>query len=308
MSQDQALQKAQDNMIAEISPFEQQSRELKAKAEAQSVTTEMELASAVNIKKQITAHRKLVTDTRLGITRQFDEVKKAIMVKETEILLPLDEGQTVLSQKMLDYTEEQERIKREEQERVDKIVARFEVPDVYRYKDVDSVQDEGERLKKMYSELKPDDQKIPAVKAAFTVAINRLSDRKDYLVEQKRQEEEAARLAAQAAEQSEAQAKIDADKAANEAKARKIQAEKDRLEREKQRKADEEAAAKAEAEAKRAENAQVKTGARTVTTFKVTEPWLVPREYCEPVDKLIRAAIAEGKTVPGVVVKTERRI
>src|SRR5882757_11437215 len=144
MSEDQALQKAQDNMIAEISPFQATSVELKAKAEAQEVTNEMQLASAVNVKKQITAHRKLVTDTRLGITRRFDDVKRAIMTKEAEILLPLDEGQTALSQKMLTYTEEQERIKREEQERVEKIVARFQVPDVYRYTDVDSVQDEGE--------------------------------------------------------------------------------------------------------------------------------------------------------------------
>lgn len=308
MSEDQALQKTQDSMIAEISPFEATSLELKAKAEAQVVTTDIQLASAVALKKQITAQKTLVTDTRLNITRRFDDVKKAIMTKESEILLPLEEGQTVLSQKMLTYTEEQERIKREEQERVDKMVERFNVPDVYRYKTVDEVQDEGERFKKMYSELKPDDQKNAAVKAAFTVAINRLTDRKDYLAEQAAQAAERARLEAQAAEQSEAQAAIDRDKAANEAKARKIAADKERMERETQRKADEEAAAEAEAKRVRDEKHAPKTGARMVTTFEVTEPWLVPREYCEPVDKLIRAAIADGKTVPGVVVKTERKI
>jgi len=308
MSEDQALQKAQSNMIAEISPLQAQSFELRIKAELQEVTNDIQLASAVAIKKQITMHRKLVTDTRLGITRRFDDMKKSIMLKEAEVLLPLDEGQTVLGQKILTYTEEQERIKREEQERVDKVISHFPVPNIYQYKTVNDVQIEGERLKRLYIELNPDDQKIAVVKLAFTLAINRLSDRKDYLIEQVRQAEEATRLEAQRVEQSAAQTKIDAEKAANEAMARKIQAEKDHQEREQQRKVDQQAASEAEAERKRVESSQVKTGARTVTTFEITEPDLVPREYCEPVDKLIRAAVTAGKTVPGVATKIERKV
>lgn len=308
MSEDQALQKAQDNMIAEISPFEAQSRELLSKAQAQEVGNEMQLASAVSVKKQITAHRKLVTDTRLGITRRFDEVKKAIMNKEAEILLPLDEAQTALGEKMLAYTEEQDRIKAEEAERVTKMVERFNIPDVYRFKAVGDVDDEGARLKKLYTELKPEDQNNAEVKAAFTVAINKLSDRKAYLEEQAAQEAERQRLEAQAKKQSDAQADIEAEKAANAAKARKIEAEKERMEREKQRKADEEAAEDARKKAESEKRNRVKTGVRTVTNFEVTEPWLVPREYCEPSDKLIRAAIKDGKDVPGVKVTVEKRV
>lgn len=308
MSEDQALIKAQENMIAEISPFEAQSRELLVKAQTQEVTNEQQLASAVAVKKQITTYRKLVTDTRLSITRRFDDVKKAIMNRESEILLPLDEAQTTLGEKMLTYTEEQDRIKAEEADRVNKMVERFSVPDVYRFKTLDEVQDEGERFKKMYTELKQEDQVNAAVKAAFTVAINRLSDRRDYLQEQAAQEAERQRLAAEAQKQSADRQKIEQEKAANEAKARKIETEKERLEREKQRKADEEAAVEAQAKADAEERNRVKTGARTVTSFEVVSPELVPREYCTPNDSLIRAAIKQGISVPGVNVSTEKKI
>lgn len=311
MSTDEkALAVVQEKMVGEISPFLVKSNELKARAESQVVTNEREAAAAVALKKEITGHRKLVQDTRLDITRQFDDVKKAIMNKEAEILLPLDEGQTELGQKILTYQEEQERIAAEERERVEKIVQRvtLTVSDTYRFKTVDEVQDEGERFKKLYSELKPDDQKLPDVKAAFTVSINRLQDRKAYLIEQEEQRIEREKLEKQRKEQSEAQAKIDEEKAANERKSRQIQAEKDRLEREKQRKADEEAAEAARKAQEKADKNKVKTGARTVTKFEVTDPLLVPREYCEPVDKLIRVAVAEGKTIEGVRVWTEKAI
>jgi hypothetical protein len=305
---DQALVKVQESLIAEIAPFEQQSKALKEKALAQVVTNESQLASAVNVKKQITAHRKLVTDTRLGFTRQFDEVKRAVMTKEAEILLPLDEGQTALSQTILTYTEEQDRIKREEAERVEKIVARLTAGDVYRLKTPEDVSEEGARLKKVFSELKPADQDIPAVKVAFTRSVNQLADRRTHLEEQIEQAKQRAELEAKAKEQSAAQAKIDADRAANEAKARKIKADQERMEREKQRKAEEDAAEEARKKAESDERHRVKTGARTVTNIEITEPWLVPREFCEPSEKLIRAAIKEGATVPGVKVMVEKKV
>lgn len=307
MSDEKALAKTQESMIAEISPFMAQSLDLKAKAEVAEVTNEQQLASAVAVKKQITTHRKLVTDTRLGITRRFDEVKNAIIGKEREILLPLDEAQTVLGDKILTYQEEQERIRREEAARVQKMVERFAV-DVYRYKEVDQVQDEGERLKKLYGELKPEDQKHPDVKVAFTQSINRLADRRAYLIEQEEQRKERERLEAEAAKQSEERAAIEREKSKNAEKARKIEADKERLEREKQRKADEEEAEEARKKQEAEDKHKVKAGVRTVTKFEVTDATAVPREFCVPSDQLIRAAVAEGREVPGVRVWTEKKV
>ena len=309
MSKDEkSIIQAQENMIAEISPFEQKSYELLQKAQDQEVSNELQLASAVAVKKEITAHRTLVKTTRLDITRRIDDVKKAIMNKELDITLPLDEAQTALSEKILTYQEEQERIRREEAERVAKIVQRVTVPDVYRFKTPDEVQDEGERFKKMYSELAPDDQKIAEVKIAFTMSINKLQDRKAYLVEQIEQEKERARLAEEARKQSAERAEIERQKAETERKKRQIEAEKERLEREKQRRADEDAAEEERKAREAAEKSRVKTGARTVTTFEITDPAAVPREYCKPDEQLIRAAVKDGKEVPGVTVKTERKL
>lgn len=309
MSKDEIiLQKTQESMIAEIAPFEATSRELLAEADVQDVTTENELAAAVAIKKKITTHRKLVQDTRLGITRRFDDVKKQIMLKEDEILLPLDQAQDKIADKILTYQEEQEHIRREERERVDKMVTRVSVSDPYRFKTVADVDDEGKRLKKVYDELTPDDQKNADVKAAFTVGINKLMDRKAYLIEQEQQRIEREKLEKQAKEQSEERAKIEKDKAATAAKERQIQADKDRLEREKQRKADEEAAEELRIKTERENKTRVKTGARTVITFEITNPELVPREYCVPNETLIRAAVKSGVEVPGVITKKERRL
>lgn len=306
--QETALQKAQENMIAEISPFEQVSRDLLAKAEAQEVSNEQQLASAVAVKKQITTHRKLVSDTRLGITRRFDEVKKAIMNRESEILLPLDQAQTALGEKILTYEEEQERIRKIEAERIAGLVKSVTLVDQYTLKTVADVEAKQKELQKVYDSLSDSDRTVGDVKATFTRSINTLADRKAYIEEQQRQEIERKRLAEEAAKQSEERQKIEAEKAANAEKERKIQAEKDRLEREKKRVADEKAADE-EAKRKAAEdNARVKTGARTVTSFVIVNSEIVPREYCVPSDALIRSAIKQGIEVPGVEVKVERKI
>lgn len=309
MSADQtALTKAEESMVAEISPFQQRSNELFDKASRQEVTDEVTLATAVAIKREITGHRTLVKEARLSITRRIDDVKKAIMNKEAEVLLPLDKAQSELGDKILTYQEEQERIRRAEQERVDNQKARVTFSDVYGLKTVEDVDAKGEQIKGIYAKMSDADQKNAEIKLAFTETINRLSDRKAYLIEQEEQRKERERLEAEAAKQSEERAKIEAEKAAAAEKERKIEAEKERLEREKQRKADEEAAEKERQERERAEKNQVKAGVRTVTTFEITNPDEVPREYCVPSEPLIRAAIKEGKTVPGVTVSTTKKV
>jgi hypothetical protein len=306
--QDKSLLKAQEAMIAEINPFEARSHELLVSAEAQEVTSELQLRSAVAIKKQITAHRKLVSDTRLSITRRFDDIKKAIMNRESEIVLPLDKAQSNIGEKILTYQEEQEHIRIAEAQRVSDLVDSVSIEDAYKFKTPDDVATEGARLKTVYSEMSVDDQKNGDVKLAFTQSVNRLADRKAYLEEEIKQEAEHARLAEEAKKQSAERAAIEAEKAAVEAKERKIAAEKERLEREKQRRLDEEKAEADRHQREYEERTRVKTGARTVMSFEVTNPELVPREYCTPNDALIRAALKDGKEVPGVEVTVSKKI
>ena len=58
---------------------------------------------------------------------------------------------------------------------------------------------------------------------------------------------------------------------------------------------------------KMAQKPAVKSGIKTKTVFTVTNPELVPRYLCEPSDKLIREAIANGlREIPGVEIREEK--
>lgn len=62
-----------------------------------------------------------------------------------------------------------------------------------------------------------------------------------------------------------------------------------------------------QAKAAKAQQPAVKSGIKTKTVFTVTNPELVPRYLCEPSDKLIREAIANGlREIPGVEIREEK--
>lgn len=308
MTENAALTKAQESMVAEISPFQQKSNALLSEAQAVTVTDEASKAKAVALKKEITAHRTLVKDTRLGITRKIDDLKKAIMNKEDEVLLPLDQAQTAIGQQILDYDEEQERIRQAEIKRVNDLVASVSMGDPYGLKTVEAVDEKVAAFKKVYEAMPEADREHPDVKYAYTLTGNKLADRRAYILEEIEQERVRKEQEAKAKEQSEAQAKIDAEKAANEEKARKIKAEQERLEREKQRKADEDAAEEARKKAEKEAKNTVKSGVRTVTKITIDNEDLVPRQYCTPDMTKIREAVKAGVEVPGVTVTTEKKV
>ena len=67
-----------------------------------------------------------------------------------------------------------------------------------------------------------------------------------------------------------------------------------------------EAQAEVQSAAKKATVAP-KTGVRMRQVITISDPALVPREYCEPNMQMIRAAIEAGaKDIPGVTVTQER--
>ena len=74
-----------------------------------------------------------------------------------------------------------------------------------------------------------------------------------------------------------------------------------------QRKREQEIAEAEAAKATKAQQSTVKSGIKTKTVFTVTNPELVPRSLCEPSDKLIREAIANGlREIPGVEIREEK--
>lgn len=158
---------------------------------------------------------------------------------------------------------------REEAARVEAICAKFEV-NAKSLRSQKACDEKGAELKQIFAELPEADQNHAEIKLAFTKAINSLLTRKDELTNAERDAAE--------------QAKIEA-----------------------QRKREQEIAEAEAAKAAKAQKPAVKSGIKTKTVFTVINPELVPRSLCEPSDKLIREAIANGlREIPGVEVREEK--
>ena len=245
------LQEYVDSQVATISPFKVKSQELLEQAKAKEVTDDTTAKEAVAIRKLITSHRTEVKNARLAITRNFDSVKSQFIDAEKDVLAPAEEALENISQKILAYQEEQERLVREEAARVDAICAKFDT-NAKSLRSQKACDERGAELKQVFAELPEADQNHAEIKLAFTKAINELLTRKDELTTAERDEAEAAKAA-------------------------------------------------------KSQKPAVKSGIKTKTVFTVTNPELVPRYLCEPSDKLIREAIANGlREIPGVEIREEK--
>lgn len=292
---DATLLKFEEKMLKQVSPLEQTSVELLKKAKAQKITDNGSLAKAVAVKKEINAHGKLIKDSRMDLTRPLDDMKKLIMNKEAEVTAPLDEAKSNISEKILDYESELERIRFEEEARINSIIKllRVEVYGLGSPKDVDA---RGAQIKGVFSHLHETDQTNSAIKLALRESVDALMTRKANLEEEARQQAERERLAKVAAEQSKEAAKLEREKAAIEAEDRRIQAEKERQQRELVRQQLEaEAAEQRKAEEKLARD-KPKANIATITEFEIENPYQVDRKYCSPDNVKIRQAIKDGET------------
>lgn len=264
-----SLQQYVDSQVATISPLKVQSIDLLEQANAQEVTDAETAKSAVALRKAITAHRTDVKNRRLEITRNFDSVKSQFIAAEKDVLAPAEEALRTIGGKILAYQEEQERIAREEAERVAGIIAKFDT-NARSIRTMKACDERGAELKQIFSELPESDQNNAQIKLAFTTAVNDLLTRKDEISTAEKNEVEQARLAAQRRREQMA-AEAEAAKQARQAKP------------------------------------EVKTGVKTKTVFTVIDPSQVPRSLCEPSDKLIREAIANGlREIPGVEIREEK--
>lgn len=263
------LQQFVDTELEQISPLEQKSIALKAQADGTNVDDDNALAEAVKLRKEITTHITSTSKLRLDITRPLDNVKAQFIEGERRVLAAAEEAKTDLGKKIMTYEEHKAELARQEEARVSEIISHFDVSEAVRSKKITVIDERGKELNTFYSELMEQDQEIPRLKLAFTQAINELLETRAILSKAQVDEAQAAR-----------------DKAIR--KAKEI-----------------EAAAAVQSETKKAVAAP-KTGVRTRQVITVTEPALVPREYCEPNMTMIRSAIDAGVTIPGVTVTQER--
>lgn len=308
MAVDATLQKFEEKMLKEVSPLEQKSLELLDKSIAQKVSDDVTLAQAVAVKKEINAHGKLVKDSRLALTRPLDDMKKLIMTKESEVMLPLDKAKADISDKILTYEEELERLRQVEVERVGAILESLGVS-VWSLKTSAEVDSRGKEVKDTFGKLTKTDQNNADIKLAFRSSVDALTTRKTNLEEEKRQRIERERLAKEAEKQSTERAALDRERAAIEQKERELQADRDRQQRELERQELEAKAAEQRKAEAAAEKARPKSNIATVTEFEIETPSLVDRMYCSPDSVKIRQAIKDGATeIAGVRIFQTKKV
>jgi len=264
------LQQFVDTELEQISPLEKKSLELKAQADKTNVDSDTALAEAVKLRKEITSHITGTGKLRLEITRPLDNVKAQFIDGERRVLAAAEEAKSDLGKKILTYEEEKAEQARKEAARVDAIIGKFDVSEALRSKKITVIDERGKELKAFYGELPEQDQEIPRLKLAFTQAINELLEARSVLSKAQVDEAEAARAkAVRKAKEIEAQAAV-------------------------------------QSEVKHTAAAP-KTGVRTREVITISDPALVPREYCEPNMAMIRSAIEAGvKDIPGVTITQER--
>lgn len=261
------LQVYVDSQVAQISPYKAKSNALLQDAELLDVTDAKTAKEAAALRKQITAHKKLVGDARKDITRQLDDVKKQFIKAEKDVLEPADEAQEVVQKKLVEFEEAEAKRRAAEEKRIAEICAKFEAG-TDGLETPEEVETQLGVLENTLSSLAPEDRANPQVKLAYNEAKSALLQHMDELT-----------LGTETDEADMVNASAELNDAVEEAKTA------------------EKVAAKAEP----------KLGLKTKTQFEITDPDMVPRTLCEPSEKLIRAAIKNGVTrISGVKIWEER--
>lgn len=317
------LEKFEAKQVAAISKLQEVSNELQVKAKEAVVTDDASLKTANMLVKDINAHKKLVKEQRLALTQPLNNVVNQLIAKEKEVLLPLDEGKSEISTKILDYSAEVERKRLEEIERVITITDKIESYFSSILSSAAKVDGRGKELKEYFTSLSEDDQNNPSVKVAFMTTVGKLTDRKNQIIEEERAEaertrqaEEQKRLDAERAKQSEEEARIAAERKQVEDEKRAIEEEKaqmirdkEELERQKEIQKAEAEALKLEKEAAKVAAARPKTNQITSTKFEIVDADAVMRDLCSPDEKKIREAIKLGiEDIAGVRIFEETKV
>lgn len=313
------LDKYEEKQIAQISPLLARSNELQATAYKMMIGDDVSLAEANALVKEINAHKKDVQEKRLEITKPMNAVVNALITKEKEILLPLEEGKNKLSEKILNYSAEVERKRKEEEDRVQGIVddlKHFVSSDLSTVEEIDM---NGAGLKEAFGKLPEADQNHPTIKLAFMNTVNTLSEKKATLeeearqaAERARQAEEQKRLDAEAKKMSDAEAEIARERNEIEAEKRKLENDKLAIEKEKEdiaRRKELQEAEKAANKLAKGSGKKIKTNAVTSTKFEITDENAVARMYCSPDESKIREAIKNGVLeIGGVRIYEETKV
>ena len=317
------LEKFEQKQVAQISALQVASNELKVRADGVVISDDDSLKEANALIKEINAHKSDVKAKRLALTKPLNNVIDQLIAKEKEVLLPLDEGKTEVSDKIITYSEEVERKRIAEINRVNDIVGDLEHFASSFMETPEEVDMNGAGLKEAFEKLPEADKNNPSIKVAFMSTVGKLTDRKNAIIEEQRAEaervrqaEEQKKLDAEREKQTAEENRLAEERRQNEAEKRELEEQKLQMQRDKEELERQKEIQKAEAEALKIEKANAKavkaapkTNKVTSTKFEITDESAVDRIYCSPDEKLIREAIKLGvKNIAGVRIYEETKV
>lgn len=96
------------------------SKDLHFDADQSVIKDQATYESAADILKRIKAKQKELDAMRKNITKPLDAAKKAVMDLFREPMVILDEAECIIKQASIDYTTEQDRIRQEQQDKLDR--------------------------------------------------------------------------------------------------------------------------------------------------------------------------------------------
>ena len=283
ISQDTAIIKAQRS--ADL--FLQTGEELLIQARALEIQTPEDVLSATTLLKNIQQNEKGLEEERLKITKPINAFLTDVNAIVKTVVIPTLEAKNLVKQKTLAYNQEQERIRKEEEDK--------------------RLQAERERLQKLEEE-RVERERIEAEKRAAEQAkleaeqerLRKLDEERiaKEAVSKKLNEAEEKKLKDEAEKQRIEREKLNQEKLDIERQKREAEEENKRIEEEKKVLADKkEAEEKAAAEA--AKN-KVK-GIVKNWQWELLDESKVARAYCSPDSKKINAAVKAGiREIDGV--------
>lgn len=270
------LQTYIEQEVATISPLKVRSELLKKQVTDLKITNSDDVTVAKGLRKDIIAHENAVSDMRLDITRQLNDVTKTLIAAERDVLAPAVEAKADLGKKVVAYEDELERVRLVEVDRVNKIIKALVDNDgvsIYQIRTLRDLAAYESIFVTRVSQLSPADAKIADVIKVIADVNYGISEQRDKI------------------------RRLDAE--SNEAKRRELERDAEKAK----------AAKEAEIAARSVKTtAAPKTGSRIRMTFEIVHPDQIPRELCVPSDTLIRAYINDNNLehLDGVLIKRER--
>lgn len=278
--------------IKEFNPFKLAWVQLQERVNSIKIYSFEDVESAKNILKECTELEKQIEDARTSITKPVNDMLKNINNMAKEIVLPVNEAKNEIKQKILAYNEEQERIKKAEEARIQKIVDWISK---IRYVDL---------VEMAIKDLDEKDRNNFIIKTAIENQIFKINERKRIEAEEQKRKEEQAKLDEEKKKMSEEQAKLAEEKM-------QIEREKREIEEQKRKQEEEKALAEKQKIVDKIQNTETDKvkWIRTVSKWEIIDEKNVPYSLCSPDSKKINDMIKSWvKEIPWLRIREEKAI